>query len=78
MIFKCPGTDNLRQVKPELIKCYYCEKEVEIWSDESWINCPYCKKKISRKTEISCVEWCKYAKNCVGEEIYNRYMQNKT
>ncbi|MCM8792748.1 MAG: hypothetical protein NC826_06410 [Candidatus Omnitrophica bacterium] len=78
MIFKCPGLDNLRQPKPQMIKCLNCGKEVKIWTDEFQINCPFCKKKISRKIELNCcLEWCKYAKECAGEELYNRYLKNK-
>ena len=24
---------------------------------------------------MSCVQWCKYAKQCVGEEMYNHMME---
>ena len=24
---------------------------------------------------LSCVQWCKYAKQCVGEEMYNKMME---
>lgn len=26
---------------------------------------------------MSCLEWCKFAKDCVGEEAYDRYMKNR-
>ena len=25
--------------------------------------------------KLSCVQWCKYAKQCVGEEVYNNLME---
>jgi hypothetical protein len=26
---------------------------------------------------MSCLEWCKFAQDCVGEEAYDRYMKNR-
>lgn len=77
MIFKCPGSQNFSQPKPEFIKCPFCNKEVEIWSDEIKAKCPKCKKTVMRKQGASCLDWCKYAKECVGEHIFKKYIQNK-
>ena len=76
MTFECPGARAIRQPQPEFIPCPACRAEVEIWTDEIKAICPQCKKTVLRKQETSCLEWCKYAKECVGEEAYNNYMRN--
>lgn len=77
MIFSCPGSQRFKQPQPENIKCPHCGNEVEIWSDEREVVCPKCSKKVTRSAEQSCLDWCKYAKECAGEEMYKKYMKNK-
>jgi len=77
MTFKCPGSHGFIQPKPELFKCPHCGEEVEIWTDEIKAVCPNCKRAVMKNSENSCLDWCKYAKECVGEKIYLRYMGNK-
>jgi HD superfamily phosphodiesterase/predicted RNA-binding Zn-ribbon protein involved in translation (DUF1610 family) len=77
MINKCPGAKRLRQPKPEIIRCPSCGEEVEIWTDEVRATCPNCKIAVVREEAPSCLDWCRYAKECVGEGTYNKYMQNK-
>ena len=76
--FECPGSKNIRQPKPEYIKCPSCGEEVEIWTDEIKTACLKCKAAVMRKEESSCLEWCKYAKECVGEAAYNNFLKNKS
>ena len=77
MILKCPGAQKLRDVMPDYIKCPDCDEELEIWTDELQVSCPKCKKEITREDNKSCVDWCNFAKKCVGNEKYNKYMKNK-
>jgi len=77
MIFKCPGARGFRQPEPENIRCMFCGKEVEIWSDETKVLCPGCKKFILRDQKPSCIEWCSHAKECIGKERYEKYMKKK-
>lgn len=76
-MFKCPGAQNFKQPKPENIKCPFCSYDTEIWSDETKTTCPKCKKKFTRKSEQSCLDWCKYAKDCLGDPLYDKYIRNK-
>jgi len=78
MAFECPGSQRFKQPTPEYIKCQSCGEEVEIWTDEAQTACPKCKKMITRKGFESCLEWCKYAKECVGEQKYSNYLKNKS
>src|SRR3989338_2133618 len=77
-MFECPGSQKFRQPQPEYMKCPKCGEEVEIWTDEVKTTCPKCKSPVMRKEELSCLEWCKYAKECVGEEAYVNFLSNKT
>ena len=73
MPFECPGSKNIRQPQPEYIKCPFCKTEVEIWTDEIEVVCTKCKNTVKRHQEASCLDWCSYAKECVGVEKYALY-----
>lgn len=75
--FECPGSKTIRQPLPEFIKCPFCSEELEIWTDEIKATCPKCKKTVMRDQGTSCLEWCAYAKECVGDEAYNNFMKNR-
>jgi hypothetical protein len=77
MAIKCPGSMLMRQPKPEIFRCQSCGHEVEIWTDEIKAICRNCNQVVSKYIDMSCLEWCKLAKDCVGEGQYNKYMQNK-
>ncbi len=73
----CPGSKLLRQPKPETIICPSCRGEVEIWSDEVRGTCPSCKRAVFRDAAMACLDWCKYGEQCVGTEVYARYVRNR-
>ncbi len=77
MIFKCPGSQRFSQPEPEIINCSYCGAEVEMFSDEAKATCPKCAKTVTRENAASCLDWCSYAKECVGGRVYDKYMKNK-
>ena len=74
----CPGSKLLRQPTPEIFACPSCGEEVEIWTDEFKASCPNCHHTVFSDTTMSCLDWCKYGKECVGDTIYDRYSRNKT
>jgi ribosomal protein S27E len=76
-IDSCPGSQKFRHPQPENIKCTNCGAEAEIWTDEAEAKCPDCKKTVRRPAGQSCLDWCKYAKECIGEEKYRKYMKSK-
>jgi len=78
MMYKCPGSQKFSQPQADNIKCPFCGKDVEIWSDEPKATCSSCGKDILREEGATCLDWCKYAKECVGDTVYSKYMQNKT
>ena len=71
MIFKCPGQDN-RNLKTEVLRCLDCGYSIEIFSDEIQIRCPKCKNLFYRDRLPSCVDWCKAARECVGEGMFKQ------
>lgn len=74
-LFKgCPGAINFREVRPDYINCPFCGTEVEIWSDEPLAKCPECGREVTQSRGASCVDWCTYARECVGNEKYDRLM----
>lgn len=73
----CPGARMLRQPKPEIFSCPSCGEEVEIWSDELRGTCPSCGATVLRDGLMSCLDWCLMGKECVGEGVYGKYMQQK-
>ena len=53
--------------------CPQCGHEIEIFSVDTEAVCENCGYVVYNDT-LSCVQWCKYAKQCVGEETYERLM----
>lgn len=75
---ECPGTKLIKQPVPEHRNCQKCREEVEIWSDELMTTCSNCGAIVSREMGNSCIEWCKYAEQCVGEELYKKIVKKET
>jgi predicted amidophosphoribosyltransferase len=77
MIIECPGSKIFKQPQPDNIACPYCHDDVEIWTDEFEVKCPGCKRTVSRNDSQSCLDWCKEARRCVGDKVYDDYMRSK-
>jgi uncharacterized paraquat-inducible protein A len=73
----CPGSIGIREPKPEYELCQRCGYEVEIWTDELKARCPRCRTLLLKGREASCIDWCQYARECIGEEAYARLMADK-
>ena len=71
MLDHCPGVSNLRTPTLAIKKCPQCGSEVEVFSNDLKVSCDICGFVIYNDI-ISCVQWCRYAKECVGEETYNK------
>ena len=76
MLDHCPGTANLRTPTLAIKKCPRCGEEVELFSNDISVKCSGCGFVVFNDI-ASCVQWCKYAKECVGEEVYNKMMAQK-
>ena len=71
MFDKCPGAANMRTPTLKIKVCPECGEEVEIFSIDVKVKCSKCGFVVYNNIE-SCIQWCLYAKECVGEELYNR------
>jgi len=68
----CPGAANIGGTPTlKIKKCPQCGNEVEIFSTDIKVNCSNCGFTVYNDLE-SCIQWCKYAKECVGEELYKK------
>ena len=76
MINKCPGQDD-RNIKLDTIRCPDCGYQIEIFSDEIKVRCPKCKNLACRDKLPSCVDWCKSARECIGEEKWQELKGRK-
>lgn len=54
--------------------CPQCGAEIEVFSVDTEVTCDECGFTVYNDA-LSCVQWCKYAKKCVGEEMYNHMME---
>lgn len=73
----CPGSLGFLQPKIEVFKCPDCSSDVEIWSDEGTGPCLKCGKTVVRTAGQSCIDWCKFAKQCLGEDKFKQYGEMK-
>jgi len=49
--------------------CPNCGHEIELFSIDTAQTCEHCGF-VAYNDTLSCVQWCQYAKQCVGEEMY--------
>ena len=70
----CPGAARFTEVRPECVECPFCGAETEIWSDEPLAKCPNCGREVTRSRGASCIDWCAHARECVGQQKYERLM----
>ena len=74
---KCPGAASIRGT-PTLTEktCPECGRIIEIFSVDTQVQCEC--GFVAYNDTLSCVNWCKYARECVGEEAYERAQKQKT
>ncbi|MBR5023341.1 MAG: hypothetical protein IKY18_09195 [Oscillospiraceae bacterium] len=53
--------------------CPKCGNIIELFSVDTEVACDKCGF-VAYNDALSCVQWCKYAKQCVGEEMYEAMM----
>ena len=54
--------------------CPQCGNVIELFSIDTQMPCDHCGF-VAYNDTLSCVQGCQYAKDCVGEEMYNQLMQ---
>lgn len=76
MLGGCPGSSGIKGTPTLRLKeCPECGTELEMFSSELTIKCPKCGFVAYNDTQ-TCLMWCAYAKECVGEEIYNQFHEH--
>ena len=71
----CPGAANISGTPTlEVKKCPECGNEVELFSSDTQRECKNCGFVVYNDIE-SCVKWCKSARECVGEVLYEKLMR---
>jgi hypothetical protein len=74
---RCSGATAFAQPTIEVVPCPDCGTDVEVWSDEATGRCPSCARTVIRTATQSCVDWCRYAKECLGDEKFRKYGEMK-
>ena len=77
MINRCPGTDNIRTPTLTIKICPVCGSEIELFSIDVQAVCEKCGFVAYNDTK-TCIQWCKYARLCVGDELYERLKGENT
>ena len=54
--------------------CPQCGNVIELFSIDTQFACDH-SGFVAYNDTLSCVQWCQYAKQCVGEEMYQQMMQ---
>ena len=75
MFRECPGAANLRTPTLTIKKCPQCGEEVEIFSNDRKVKCSRCGFVVYNDLQ-SCVSWCRYAKECLGPDTYEKVIKD--
>lgn len=61
---------------PEILEktCPQCGRQIELFSTDTEARCESCGFVVYNDT-LHCVQWCQYAKQCVGEDLYENMMK---
>lgn len=73
MVFEgCQGKPRTPTIHEKI--CPNCGSVIELFSIDTEVACETCGF-VAYNDTLSCVQWCKYAKQCVGEEMYSHMME---
>jgi len=68
----CQGKPRTPTIQEKV--CPRCGSIIELFSIDTQMPCENCGF-VAYNDTLSCVQWCQYAKECVGEEMYAHMMQ---
>ncbi|MGM9600544.1 MAG: hypothetical protein ACI3W5_03015 [Faecousia sp.] len=72
MLEGCQGKPRTPTIIEKI--CPECGNLIEMFSIDTQMACENCGFVVYNDT-LSCVQWCKYAAKCVGEEMYQHMME---
>lgn len=67
----CQGKPRTPTISEKI--CPNCGAAIELFSTDTAVACEQCGF-VAYNDTLSCVQWCKYARKCVGDEMYERMM----
>jgi ribosomal protein S27AE len=67
------GCQGKKDITIEEKICPRCGHPIEIFSIDTEMACENCGFVVYNDA-LSCVQWCQYARKCVGDEMYERMM----
>ena len=67
----CQGKPRTPTIHEKI--CPKCGNMIEMFSIDTEMACEHCGF-VAYNDTLSCVQWCQYAKQCVGEEMYAHMM----
>ena len=68
----CQGKPRTPTIEEKI--CPNCGGLIEIFSTDTQVACEKCGF-VAYNDALSCVQWCKYARKCVGDEMYEHMME---
>ncbi len=78
MISNCPGAGAVKGTPTLKVKtCPECGSEIELFSSETQTSCTKCGF-VAHNDTMTCINWCKYARECVGDELYEQFHKAAT
>jgi hypothetical protein len=76
MTYRCPGSENIRTPTLKTKICPECGSEIDLFSIDMQVKCDKCGF-IAYNDTKTCIKWCKYARECVGDELYQKFMSRE-
>ena len=67
------GCQGKQDITIEEKMCPNCGHPVEIFSVDTSVECDNCGFTVYNDM-LNCVQWCKYARKCVGDDLYEKLM----
>jgi len=75
MMRSCPGAAWAKNPTITEKICPRCGREIELFSIDPYMPCEC--GFIAYNDVQSCMKWCAYARQCVGDEVYDKFMANQ-
>ena len=72
MLDGCQGKPRTPTLEEKI--CPNCGNVIELFSIDTQVACDHCGF-VAYNDTLSCVQWCEYARKCVGDEMYEHMME---
>ena len=72
MLDGCQGKPRTPTIIEKI--CPQCGEIIELFSIDTQVSCEKCGF-VAYNDTLSCVQWCQYARKCVGDEMYEKMME---